>query len=91
MAKSSGFIVLWIYCAQIATPKKWSKHRPLVQYFLNKSVHTSKGGTPFYVNRLHQPLTLVSFVRSPSLSGGSPLNTLGANAEDYNAFYNGGK
>ena len=45
---------------------------------LNNSVHASTGETPFYINGLRHPRTSVSFVRSPSLSGGGVLTMLGA-------------
>ena len=62
----------------IATPKEWSKQLPFVEFAINNSVHASTGETPFYINGLRHPRTPVSFVRSPSLSGGGPLTMLGA-------------
>ena len=55
---------------------------PFVEFALNNSVHASTGETPFYINGLRQPRTLVSFVRSPSLSGEGPLTTLGATTKE---------
>ncbi|CAI5702336.1 unnamed protein product [Peronospora effusa] len=66
----------------IATPKEWSKQLPFVEFAINNSVHASTGETPFYINGLRHPRTPVSFVRSPSLSGGGPLTSLGANAKE---------
>ena len=72
----------------IATPKEWSKRLPFVEFAINNSVHACTGKTTFYVNGLHHPRTPVSFVRSPSLSGGGPLTTIGVNAEECNGFDN---
>ncbi|CAI5716747.1 unnamed protein product [Peronospora effusa] len=66
----------------VATPKEWSKQLPFVEFSFNKSVHASTGETPFYINGLRHPRTPVSFVRSPRLSGGGPLTSLGANAKE---------
>ncbi|CAI5710045.1 unnamed protein product [Peronospora effusa] len=60
----------------IATPTEWSKQFPFVEFAINNSVHASTGETPFYINGLRHPRTPVSFVRSPSLSGGGPLTSL---------------
>ncbi|CAI5701502.1 unnamed protein product [Peronospora effusa] len=66
----------------IATPKEWINQLPFVEFAINNSVHASTGETPFYINGLRHPRTPVSFVRSPSLSGGEPLTSLGANAKE---------
>ncbi|CAI5721784.1 unnamed protein product [Peronospora farinosa] len=66
----------------VATPKEWSKQLPFVKLAINNSVHASTGETPFYINGLRHPRTPISFVRSPSLSGGGPLTSLGANAKE---------
>ena len=66
----------------VATPKEWSKQLPFVELAINNSVQTSTGETPFYINGLRHPRTPVSFVRSPSLNGGGPLTSLGANAKE---------
>ena len=62
----------------VATPKKWSKQLPFVEFALNNSVHASTGKTPFYINGLRPPRTPVSFVRSSSRRRGEPLTKLGA-------------
>ncbi|CAI5715548.1 unnamed protein product [Peronospora effusa] len=61
----------------IATPKEWSKQLPVVEFTINNSVHASTGETPFFINGLRHPRTPVSFVRSPSISEGGPLTSLG--------------
>ena len=60
----------------------------VVESAINDSVHASAGETPFYINGLRYPRTPVSFVRSPSLSGGEPLTMLGANANERHSFVN---
>ena len=65
----------------VATPKECSKQLPFVEFAINDSVHASTSEPPFYINGLRHPRTPVSFVRSPSLSGGGPLTSLGANAK----------
>ena len=55
---------------------------PFVEFAINNNVHASTGETPFYINGLRHPRTPVSFVRSPSLSGGGPLTSLGAKAKE---------
>ena len=72
----------------VATFKEWSKQLPFVEFALNNSVQVSTGETPFYTNGLHHPRTPVSFVRSPSLSGGGPLTMLGANVKEGHSFVN---
>ena len=57
-----------------------------MEFAINNSVHASTGETQFMLTRHSR--TLVSFVRSPSLSGGEPLTTLGENAEERNGFAN---
>ncbi|CAI5722198.1 unnamed protein product [Peronospora effusa] len=66
----------------VATPKEWSKQLSFVELAINNSVHASTRETPFYINGLRHPRTPVSFVRSPSLSGGGPLTSLGANTKE---------
>ena len=48
----------------------------------NYNVHVSTGETPLFINGVRHPRTPVSFVRSPSLSGGGTLSLLGANAKE---------
>ena len=57
-----------------------------MEFAINNSVHASTGETQFMLTR--HSLTLVSFVRSPSLTGEGPLTTLGANTEERNGFAN---
>ena len=57
-----------------------------MEFAINNSVHASTGETPFYINGLRHPRTPVSFVRSPSLSGGGPLTKLDAHVEERNGF-----
>ena len=72
----------------IATPKEWTKHFSFVDFAINNSFHSITGETPFYVNGLRHPRSPVSFVRSPSLSGGGPLTSLEANAQEGNGLAN---
>ena len=55
---------------------------PFVEFAINNSVHASTDETPFYINGLRHPRTPVSFMRSPSLSGGGLLTSLGENAKE---------
>ena len=72
----------------IATLNEWSVHLSFVKFAIENSVHAITGETPFYVNGLLHPRTPVSFVRSPRLSGGGPLTTLIANAEERTGLTN---
>ena len=74
--------------AHKSNSKEWSKQLPIVKVSINKRVHTSTGETPIYVNGLRHPRTSVSFVCSPSLGGGGPLNTLGSYMKERNGFTN---
>lgn len=62
----------------IATPKELSNHLPFVEFVMSNSVQASTGETHFYMNGIRHPRSPVSFVRSPSLSGGRSLTTLGS-------------
>ena len=59
-----------------------------MEFAINNSVHASTGETPFYVNGLRHPRSPVSFVHSPSLSGGGLLTSLEANAQEGNSLAN---
>ena len=65
----------------VSTPPEWSKQLPFVEFTINNIVHASTEETTFLINGLRYPRTPVSFERSPSLSWGGPLTSLGANAK----------
>ena len=60
-----------------------------MEFAINNSVHASTGETSFLVNELRHPRTPVSFVRSPSLSMGGLLTSLGSNAKEGKIFPSG--
>ncbi|CAI5701581.1 unnamed protein product [Peronospora effusa] len=64
-------------CQPLIIPRPMAKQKGPIESW--RIVHASTGETPFYINGLRHPRTPVSFVRSPSLSGGGHLTSPGAN------------
>jgi len=49
-------------------PTKWSDHLPLVEFSINNSIHSSTGVSPFYLNKMRNPLVPMLLRDSSQLS-----------------------